>query len=57
MEQGTEAASGAASVMVGAFKAAPGVAVSGLTWLRFSYLPRSPGAQSDGAHMSIERRF
>jgi hypothetical protein len=31
--------------------------IDGLTWVRFSYLPRSPGAQSDGMHLSIERRF
>lgn len=27
------------------------------TWLRLSYLPRSPRAQSDGWHLSIEREF
>lgn len=27
------------------------------TWLRASYLPRAPGAQSDGWHFSIEYDF
>jgi hypothetical protein len=31
--------------------------IDGVNWVRLSYLPRSPGAQSDGVHISIERGF
>jgi len=36
----------------------PSVAIGrGGNWLRLSYLPKAPGARSDGLHFSIERDF